>query len=84
MGEYYTKIVETLVEFGEAEEFIIEMTDTISRLAVDKLHIIGDIWDRGAQPDKIMDFLMDFHDVDFQWGNHDILGWVLPPETGHA
>ncbi len=75
MGEYYTKIVETLVEFGEAEEFIIEMTDTISRLAVDKLHIIGDIWDRGAQPDKIMDFLMDFHDVDFQWGNHDIL-WM--------
>ncbi|MGI6767260.1 MAG: fructose-1,6-bisphosphatase [Lentihominibacter sp.] len=75
MGEYYTRIVETLVEFGEAEEFIIEMTDTISRLAVDKLHVIGDIWDRGAQPDKIMDYLMGFHDVDFQWGNHDIL-WM--------
>lgn len=75
MGEYYTKIVDTLVECDEAEEFIIEMTDTISNLAVDRLHIIGDIWDRGAKPDMIMDYLMHFHDVDFQWGNHDIL-WM--------
>ena len=75
MGEYYVKIVDTLVECGEAQDFIIEMTDGISRLAVDRLHIIGDIWDRGAAPDKIMDYLMNYHDVDFQWGNHDIL-WM--------
>ena len=75
MGDYYVKIVETIVECREAEDFIIEMTEVISNLAVDRLHIIGDIWDRGAAPDKIMDYLMDFHDVDFQWGNHDIL-WM--------
>ena len=75
MGEYYVKIVDTLVECGEAQDFIIEMTDVISSLAVDRLHIIGDIWDRGAAPDKIMDYLMNYHDVDFQWGNHDIL-WM--------
>ena len=66
MGDYYVKIVETIVECREAEDFIIEMTECISNLAVDRLHIIGDIWDRGAAPDKIMDYLMDFHDVDFQ------------------
>lgn len=75
MGDYYVKIVETLVDCGEAEDFITEMTEVISNLAVDRLHIIGDIWDRGAAPDKIMDYLMNFHDVDFQWGNHDIL-WM--------
>ena len=75
MGDYYVKIIETLVDCGEAVDFIIEMSEVISNLAVDKLHIIGDIWDRGAGPDKIMDFLMQHHDVDFQWGNHDIL-WM--------
>lgn len=72
---YYSQIIDSVVECGVAEEFIIELTDSISRLAVDKLHIIGDIFDRGAHPDNIMDFLMDFHDVDFQWGNHDIV-WM--------
>jgi len=51
------------------------MADTASRLAVDKLHIVGDIYDRGAHPDTIMDYLMKFHDVDLQWGNHDII-WM--------
>ena len=75
MGDYYVKIVETIVDCREAEDFIVEMADVISNLAVDRLHIIGDIWDRGAAPDKIMDYLMNYHDVDFQWGNHDIL-WM--------
>lgn len=75
MGDYYVKIIDTLVDCKEAEDFIVEMTEVISNLAVDKLHIIGDIWDRGAEPDRIMDFLMKHHDVDFQWGNHDIL-WM--------
>ena len=51
------------------------MAEAISDLAVDHLHIIGDIFDRGAHPDQIMDFLMNYHDVDFQWGNHDIV-WM--------
>lgn len=72
---YYTEIVNSIIEYGLAEEFTITMADTIGRLAVDKLHIIGDIFDRGAHPDRIMDFLMEFHDVDFQWGNHDIV-WM--------
>ena len=72
---YYSEIINSIVECGMAEDFIIELTEAISRLAVDKLHIIGDIFDRGAHPDAIMDFLMDFHDVDFQWGNHDIV-WM--------
>ena len=56
-------------------KLIIEMADAISSLAVDQLLIIGDIFDRGAHPDTIMDFLMEYHDVDFQWGNHDIV-WM--------
>ena len=72
---YYSEIINSIVETGIAEDFIIELTDAISRLATDKLHIIGDIFDRGAHPDTIMDFLLDFHDIDFQWGNHDIV-WM--------
>ena len=68
---YYDAIIKTVVESGIAEDFIIEMADAISNLAVDYLHIIGDIFDRGPHPD----FLMDYHDVDFQWGNHDIV-WM--------
>ncbi len=75
MGNYYTQIINTMVECQVAEDFIIEMAEVISSLAVDRLHIIGDIWDRGAHPDYIMEYLMDFHDVDFQWGNHDIV-WM--------
>lgn len=74
-GNYYGQIINTIVECGVAEEFIIEITEVISSLAVDRLHIIGDMWDRGSHPDKIMDFLMEYHDVDFQWGNHDIV-WM--------
>ena len=72
---YYSEIINSIVETGIAEDFIIELTEAISRLATDKLHIIGDIFDRGAHPDSIMDFLLDFHDIDFQWGNHDIV-WM--------
>lgn len=74
-AHYYGEIINSLIETEMATEFIINMTDTISRLAVDQLHIIGDIYDRGPHPDEIMDFLMDFHNVDVQWGNHDIV-WM--------
>ncbi|MCI6854733.1 MAG: fructose-1,6-bisphosphatase [Firmicutes bacterium] len=72
---YYSQIINSVVECGVAEQYIIQLTESISRLAVDKLHIIGDIFDRGAHPDEILDYLMDYHDVDFQWGNHDIV-WM--------
>ncbi|MBQ2747326.1 MAG: fructose-1,6-bisphosphatase [Firmicutes bacterium] len=72
---YYSEIINSLITLGNAEEFVTEFASSISNLAVDHLHIIGDIFDRGAHPDYIMDFLMKFHDVDFQWGNHDIV-WM--------
>ena len=72
---YYSQIINTVVDSGYGEIFICEMADSISRLAVDQLHIIGDIFDRGAHPDSIFDYLMNFHDVDIQWGNHDIV-WM--------
>ena len=78
---YYDEIFQSIIESGMTEEFICEMAETISKLAVDKLHIIGDVFDRGAHPDDIMEYLMEFHDVDFQWGNHDIV-WMAAA-AGH-
>lgn len=72
---YYEQIINTIVDAGMGEKFVIELCNCISTLAVDQLHIIGDIWDRGAHPDEIMDYLMEYHDVDFQWGNHDVV-WM--------
>ena len=74
-ANYYAQIINSVVAEGIGEVFISEMANSISMLAVDQLHIIGDIFDRGAHPDYIMDYLLDFHDVDFQWGNHDIV-WM--------
>lgn len=74
-AHYYSEIINSIIEFDAAENLIRQLSDTISRLAVDRLHIIGDIFDRGPHPDYIMEYLMDFHDVDFQWGNHDIV-WM--------
>ncbi|MGN1266540.1 MAG: fructose-1,6-bisphosphatase [Dorea sp.] len=72
---YYNAIVNTIIEIGSAEDFIIAMCRLIQRLAVDHLHILGDIYDRGPGPHLIMDKLMNYHSVDIQWGNHDIL-WM--------
>ena len=74
-ANYYDQIINSIVDEGVGETFICEIADSISRLAVDQLHIIGDIFDRGAHPEYIMDYLMEFHDVDFQWGNHDVV-WM--------
>ena len=73
--EYYERILSTIIEIGRAKEFIIALSKVIQRLVVDRLHIVGDIYDRGPRPDIIMDTLMDYHSVDIQWGNHDIL-WM--------
>lgn len=73
--DYYDGIINTIIEIERAKEFIIAISNLIQRLVVDKLHIIGDIYDRGPRPDIIIDTLMDYHSVDIQWGNHDIL-WM--------
>ncbi len=74
-AQYYDSIISSVIECGVAETFITDLTEVIYRLAVDQLHIIGDIFDRGAHPDRIMDYLLGLEDVDFQWGNHDVL-WM--------
>ena len=63
---YYDKIIGSIIETGIAESFIISLCELIQALAVDKLHIIGDIFDRGPRPDIILDELMKMHDVDIQ------------------
>jgi fructose-1,6-bisphosphatase-3 len=73
--EYYKSIIETIIAIGRAKEFIIAMSDLIQRLTIDHLHVIGDIYDRGPGAHIIMDTLLDYHSVDIQWGNHDVL-WM--------
>lgn len=72
---YHKKIMDTILSLQDGDEFMIALTDLIKRLAVDHLHIIGDIYDRGANADKIIDLLMEHHSLDIQWGNHDVL-WM--------
>lgn len=71
--DYYNKIISSIIELDRAEEFIIALSYLIQRLVVDHLHVLGDIYDRGPYPHKIIDRLMNHHSVDIQWGNHDIL-----------
>lgn len=72
---YYKSIVDTIISIDRAKEFIIAISKVIQKLVVDRLHIVGDIYDRGPRPDIVIDTLMDYHSVDVQWGNHDIL-WM--------
>ncbi len=72
---YYQNIIDTVIEVGQAEAFIIALCHLIKRMAVDCLHVVGDIYDRGPHADRIMDMLREHHNVDIQWGNHDIV-WM--------
>ncbi len=72
---YYDEIINTIIDTGLDETFIISLCRLIQSLSIDRLHIIGDIYDRGPRADIIMDELMGMHDVDIQWGNHDI-SWI--------
>ncbi len=72
---YHQEILNTIIQIDSADEFIIALSGLIKRLAVDHLHIVGDIYDRGPYADKILDLLMNHHSLDIQWGNHDIL-WM--------
>lgn len=73
--EYYESLVANIVKYNSAAEFIIAISKLIQRVSVDKLHIVGDIYDRGPSPHIIMDELINFPNVDFQWGNHDV-AWM--------
>ena len=73
--EYYKHIISTIIDIGQASSFIEALCGLVKRMAVDKLHVVGDIFDRGERADKILDMLMVHHDVDIQWGNHDIV-WM--------
>lgn len=69
---YYNQSISIIVELGQADAFIIDISKLIQNLAIGRLHIIGDIFDRGPRADIILDRLMNYHSVDIQWGNHDI------------
>ncbi len=73
--EYYNGIINTIIDLDRSGEFIIAISKVIQKLAVDRLHIIGDIYDRGPGAEIIMEALMKHHSIDIQWGNHDIL-WM--------
>ncbi len=72
---YYKEIIETIIRLDQADRFIISISNLIQRLAIDQLHILGDIYDRGPKAAQIMDLLENYHSVDIQWGNHDI-SWM--------
>jgi len=73
--DYVQAIISTIVSTGRAEHFITAICKLIQRLTIDSLHIIGDIYDRGPGAHIIMDILCDYHNVDIQWGNHDLV-WM--------
>ena len=72
---YVNVIVDTIISTGRADDFIIAIANVIQRLAIDSLHILGDIYDRGPGAHIIMDTMRKYHSWDMQWGNHDIL-WM--------
>ncbi|WP_420642102.1 fructose-1,6-bisphosphatase [Candidatus Leptofilum sp.] len=73
--EYYQSIIETIISTNRGDAFVVAMAELIQRLAIARLHVIGDVYDRGPGAHIIMDKLLDYHAVDVQWGNHDIL-WM--------
>ncbi len=72
---YYNEILESIIRVGEADAVIITLCNLIQHMVIDHLHVIGDLFDRGPGPDKILDTLCAYHSVDVQWGNHDVL-WM--------
>ena len=78
---YVEQILETIIMTGRVRQFIAAMAHLIQDLTIDHLHVIGDIYDRGSGPHRIMDCIMKTANVDIQWGNHDIL-W-MGAASGH-
>lgn len=78
---YYNEIIHTIIRIGRAPEFIVALSNLIQRMVIDHLHILGDIYDRGAGPHVIVDTLKHYHSLDIQWGNHDVV-W-MGAASGH-
>lgn len=74
-ASYYHRIIADLIQLGQGKSFITSLSFVIQRLVIDHLHVVGDIYDRGPYPDKIMEALIHYHSLDIQWGNHDML-WM--------
>lgn len=72
---YYNEIIHTIIRIGRAPDFIIALANLIQRLVIDHLHIVGDVFDRGPGPHIVMDHLRQYHSIDLQWGNHDVV-WM--------
>lgn len=72
---YHDAILDAVLRTGAAEDVITALAELCKRLAVDRLHVVGDIFDRGPEPARIVDLLMEHPNLDIQWGNHDIL-WL--------
>ena len=73
--KYYKQIINSIIDLKRADDFIVALSNLIKRMVIDHLHIVGDIFDRGSGTRLVMEKIMDFHSVDIQWGNHDIL-WM--------
>jgi len=73
--DYYKQIIESIIDLNRADAFITAISNLIKRMAIDHLHIVGDVFNRGPGAPIIIDKLMEFHSLDIQWGNHDIL-WM--------
>lgn len=73
--KYYKQIINSIIELKRADDFIVALSNLIKRMVIDHLHIVGDIFDRGSGTRPVMEKIMNFHSVDIQWGNHDIL-WM--------
>lgn len=72
---YYNEIIHTIIRIDRAPDFIVALANLIQRLVIDHLHIVGDIFDRGPGPHIVMDHLRQYHSIDLQWGNHDVV-WM--------
>lgn len=72
---YYETLIKQIIELEQSDDLIIGLSFTVQHLVVNHLHVVGDIYDRGPEPDKIMETLIDYPSVDIQWGNHDVL-WI--------
>ena len=80
---YYREIISSIIRLDRADEFIAALARLIQRMAIDHLHVIGDIYDRGPGAYRIMETLMNYHSLDIQWGNHDVL-WMGAARGGEA
>lgn len=74
-ADYVNVIVDTIISTGRADDFIVTISNVIQRLAIDQMHILGDVYDRGPGAHRIMDLLETYHSWDITWGNHDII-WM--------